>query len=246
MFVNLALAKYLSRIETDFTKPRSQLIAAGIVLLPAVITIAQNETGLALVFFAFFLVMFREGLPAGYLIIGFSFAVLVVATLLVEKNTLAIILTAIALLAMYLMRKQVRRRREIFIMIALIWLVCVGIQRFAVPFLFYKSSRKPPGGTNFFIDWSGKSVCQREHCWECRRIHCLKKKDVDYNVRQSKIAIGSGGFLGRGFLKGTQTRFDFVPEQRHGFYFLYDRRGLWIRGQCCFFGFVPISAVADN
>src|SRR4029078_8513808 len=78
VFVALALAKYLSRVETEFTKPRSQLIAVGIVLLPALITIAQKETGLALVFFAFFLVMFREGLPAVYLIVGFSFAVLVV------------------------------------------------------------------------------------------------------------------------------------------------------------------------
>ncbi len=68
----MALAKYLSRVETDFSKPRSQLIAAAIVVLPALITIAQKETGLALVFFSLFLVMFREGLPPGYLIIGFS------------------------------------------------------------------------------------------------------------------------------------------------------------------------------
>ena len=66
IFVALALAKYLSRVETEFDKPRSQLTAAAIVLVPALITIAQKETGLALVFFAFFLVMFREGL-AGYL-----------------------------------------------------------------------------------------------------------------------------------------------------------------------------------
>ena len=72
LFVNLALAKFLSRVDTDFTKPRSQLIASAIVVLPALITIAQSETGLALVFFSFFLVMFREGLPPGYLIIGFT------------------------------------------------------------------------------------------------------------------------------------------------------------------------------
>ena len=154
VFVNLALAKYLSRVETDFTKTRSQLIAAGIVLLPAVITIAQNETGLALVFFAFFLVMFREGLPAGYLIIGFSFAVLVVATLLVEKNTLAIILTAIALLAMYLMRKQVRRRREIFIMIALDMAGLCKYSEICGAFPIYQSVGKPPGRKNIFTDWS--------------------------------------------------------------------------------------------
>src|SRR5579871_1095787 len=96
LFVNLALAKYLSRVETDFSKTRSQLIAAAITLAPAMLSIMQHELGLALVYFSFFLVMFREGLPANILIIGFSFAVLVVATLLLEKNTLALILTAIA------------------------------------------------------------------------------------------------------------------------------------------------------
>jgi rod shape determining protein RodA len=82
IFVSLALAKYLSRIETDFYKLRSQLIAAAIALLPAILSIMQKETGLALVYFSFFIVMFREGLPAAILIIGFSFSVLVVSTLL--------------------------------------------------------------------------------------------------------------------------------------------------------------------
>ena len=87
IFVNLALAKYLSRVETNFSRPRSQLIAAVIALVPAALSIMQKETGLALVYFSFFLVMFREGLPPLVLIIGFSFAVLVVATLLLEPNT---------------------------------------------------------------------------------------------------------------------------------------------------------------
>ena len=104
LFVNLALAKYLSRVETNFTRPRSQLIAAVIVLVPAVLCKLQDETGLALVYFSFFLVMFREGLPPAVLIIGFSFSVLVVATLLIEPNTLALILTAIAVLGIYFLR----------------------------------------------------------------------------------------------------------------------------------------------
>src|SRR6202035_6200469 len=94
IFVNLALAKYLSRVETNFTRPRSQLIAAAIALVPAMLSIMQKETGLALVYFSFFLVMFREGLPSSVLIIGFSFAVLVVATLLMDPNTLALFLSA--------------------------------------------------------------------------------------------------------------------------------------------------------
>jgi len=236
VFVNLALAKYLSRVETDFTKTRSQLIAAGIVLLPAIITIAQNETGLALVFFAFFLVMFREGLPAGYLIIGFSFAVLVVATLLVEKNTLAIILTAVALLAAFLMRKEVRRRREIFITITLIWIVCVSIQRFAVPFLFTKVLESHQVERIFSLIGRENPYATLNTVGADEELSATKRKDADYNVRQSKIAIGSGGFLGRGFLKGTQTRFDFVPEQRTDFIFCTIGEGFGFAGSTVFLG----------
>src|SRR5690606_25826021 len=94
------------------------------------------ETGLALVYFSFFLVMFREGLPAIVLIVGFSFAALVVATLLLEPNLLAIILTGIALLTIYLMRRPIRRHKSVLFWIIAIWGVCVGIQRFAVPFIF--------------------------------------------------------------------------------------------------------------
>jgi rod shape determining protein RodA len=202
--VALALAKYLSRVETEFDKPRSQLTAAAIVLVPALITIAQKETGLALVFFAFFLVMFREGLPAIYLVVGFSFAVLVVATLLVEKNTLAIILTLIAAVAIYLLRRQIKRRRQVLISIGILWVVCVSIQRFAVPFLFTHVLQTHQVERIF-------SLIGRENPYanlnsvEAEETAAAKSKDTDYNVRQSKIAIGSGGFAGRGFLKGTQT-----------------------------------------
>ncbi len=232
IFVALALAKYLSRVETEFTKPRSQLIAVGIVLLPALITIAQKETGLALVFFAFFLVMFREGLPAIYLIVGFSFAVLVVATLLVEKNTLAIALTLIAAIAVYLVRRQIKRNRQVLIIIAVIWLVCVSIQRFAVPFLFTHVLQKHQVERIFSLigrenPYAGLNSVEGDEA-------PAKSKDTDYNVRQSKIAIGSGGFAGRGFLKGTQTRFDFVPEQRTDFIFCTIGEGFGFVGSSIF------------
>ena len=235
IFVALALAKYLSRVETEFVKPRSQLTAAAIVLVPALITIAQKETGLALVFFAFFLVMFREGLPAIYLILGFSFAVLVVATLLVEKNTLAIILTLIAATAIYLLRKQIKRRRQVLISIGIVWVVCVSIQRFAVPFLFSHVLQRHQVERIF-------SLIGRENPYanlnsiEAEETAAAKSKDTDYNVRQSKIAIGSGGFAGRGFLKGTQTRFDFVPEQRTDFIFCTIGEGFGFLGSFVFLG----------
>lgn len=214
--VCLALAKYLSRPDTDFTKTRSQLIAAAIALTPAVITILQKETGLALVYFSFFLVMYREGLPSIVLIIGFTVAALVVASIVIEPNTLAVILTAVALLVVYANRRQIKRKRGVLVTILFLWLVCVGFQRFAVPFLFQHVLQRHQVERIFSLfgkdnPYGAPAAIQAAGD---------KKEGVnDYNVRQSKIAIGSGGLFGKGLLSGTQTRYDFVPEQRTDFIF---------------------------
>ncbi len=118
--VCLALAKYLSLPDMDFSKQRSQLIAAAIAVIPALLTILQSETGLALVYFSFFLVMYREGLPPTVLIIGFTIAVLVIASIVVNPNILAIILTIIAAVVIYFNRRQVRRDRSKLISIIFI------------------------------------------------------------------------------------------------------------------------------
>ena len=235
LFVNLALAKFLSRVDTDFTKTRSQLIAAAIVVLPALITIAQSETGLALVFFSFFLVMFREGLPPGYLIIGFTLAVLVVATLLVEKYTLAAVLSGIVLVTVYMMRRQIKRRRSVLIRILTVWAICVGVQLFFVPFLFTKVLQKHQVERIFSLIGRENPYAQLNTV-EGEEPAAKKVNSSDYNVRQSKIAIGSGGVAGRGFLKGTQTRFDFVPEQRTDFIFCTIGEGFGFLGSTVFLG----------
>src|SRR5690606_5158061 len=136
IFAALALAKYLSRTETNFQNKQSQLIAAAIVLTPAIFSIMQNETGLALVYFAFVIPMYREGLPAVYLIVGISLAILVIATILVEKNTLALILTAIAVIVGLALRKSIKKDKGVLVVIVALWILCVSIQRFAVPYLF--------------------------------------------------------------------------------------------------------------
>ena len=236
VFVSLALAKYLSRVDTDFTKSRAQFIAAAIVLVPAFITILQSETGLALVYFAFFIVMFREGLPPFYLILGFLFSALVVATLLIEPVTLAICLTVIAILAIYFMRRQIRRQRGILLVVILVWAGCVSVQSIAVPFIF-KHVLKPyqvqrilaTVGKDFPVDPSKTSI------EDLREMEKRKQASV-YNVKQSKIAIGSGGFFGKGLLKGTQTRYDFVPEQRTDFIFCTIGEGFGFFGSLIFLG----------
>ena len=163
--------------------------------------------------------MFREGLPSWILIVGFSFGTLVVATLIMEPNLLAIILTAIAALTIYLLRRQVKRDKALLVFILVIWGACVGVQRFAVPYIFnnvfqcYQSQR--------IYSMVGKDYdCSQNRSAkkESSENKTVKKPD-DYNVRQSKIAIGSGGITGRGFLKGTQTRGKYVPEQHTDFIF---------------------------
>ena len=237
IFVNLALAKYLSRVETNFSRPRSQLIAAVIALVPAMMSIMQKETGLSLVYFSFFLVMFREGLPPSVLIIGFSFAVLVVATLLLEPNTLAIILTLVALLAIYILRRPIKRSRSLLFLIVGIWFVCVGVQRFVVPFVFDHVFQ--PYQVKRIYDAIGKDYVPKDQAAEAvieTEQKTSKKKDNNYNVKQSKIAIGSGGLIGKGLLKGTQTRYDFVPEQKTDFIFCTIGEGFGFTGSIIFLG----------
>lgn len=220
IFTALALAKYLSRQETDFSKIKSQLIGGAIAMAPAVLSVFQNETGLALVYLSFFIVMYREGLPPGLLIFGLSFGVLVIATLIVEPNILAIILTAIAIITIYILRKQFKRNRRLLTIIIVLWALSVGIQRFAVPYIFnnvfqcYQSTR--------IYSMVGKDYdCSKNHHHTnaSKANYKPPRKPDDYNVRQSKIAIGSGGIWGKGFLKGTQTRGKYVPEQHTDFIF---------------------------
>ncbi|WP_298708709.1 rod shape-determining protein RodA [Chitinophaga sp.] len=197
----LALAKYLSAMETDFTKLRSRLIAVGMVMFPLAIIILQDETGLALVYLAFFLVMYREGLPGVLLVIAFSGIVLVLSALLIDKFILLYIFTGVAALVVYFNRFQIRRNKSRLVVIIAVWAFCASFVMYVVPFVF----------TNVLKDY------------QVRRIYVMLGQENDpkatYNTRQSMIAIGSGGLLGKGYLKGTQTRFDFVPEQSTDFIF---------------------------
>jgi len=232
--VALSLAKYLSRQETNFSNTRSQLIAAGLVLLPAALTILQSETGLALVYFAFFFVMYREGLPSIVLIIGFVVAALVVATIVVEPNTLAILLTVIAALSVYFLRRTIRRRRGVLVTIIFLWFVCVGIQRFAVPFAFQHILQKHQ--VERIYDLFGKDNPYKK-VGEITEVSTKKKEtESSYNVKQSKIAIGSGRIWGKGLLKGTQTRYSFVPEQRTDFIFCTVGEGFGFTGSILLLG----------
>ena len=221
IFTALALSKYLAQPGTDFTKTRSHAIAAGICFLPIVFSLMQNETGLALVYFAFLLPMYREGLPAGYLIIGASLGVLLVITLLFPTMPLLISLAVIALASIFFMRRKIKRDRGLLIIISGVWAISSVFVGVAVPFIFKSVFQKYQADRIFSLVGRDNPFVEAVPSDDSDAQAAKKKKGdkENYNVKQSKIAIGSGGFFGKGFLKGTQTQGDFVPEQNTDFIF---------------------------
>lgn len=218
IFTSLALAKFLSLPETNFKTLKHRLIGAALALVPCAIIILQDETGLALVYFCFFLVMYREGLPNVVLIIGFSAVVLTIASLLVDRMILFYIITGIAVIAGVLLRWELKRDWTTRLVLVGVWLVCIGFSTFAVPFVF-KNVLK-----SYQIDriysMLGTDVPESFIKVNPDEEAPTKRTNVsDYNVTQSKIAIGSGGLWGKGFLNGTSTKNDFVPEQSTDFIF---------------------------
>jgi rod shape determining protein RodA len=223
IFTSLALAKYLSMPETNFSKPKSQLIAAVIAFTPAALSILQGETGLALVYFSFLIPMYREGLPPGYLIFGAAMALLLVASLLLPTKTLLIVFTVLGVIVLYLNRRQIRRNNQLLAIVIISWAFCILFVGIVVPFTFkhvfkkYQADRifSMVGVDNPFVDKNTVDITNTAD----EKAKQKKNDQQNYNVKQSKIAIGSGGITGKGFLKGTQTQGDFVPEQHTDFIF---------------------------
>lgn len=228
IFTSLAVAKYMSIPDTDFHKTKSQLIAAAIAFTPAILSVLQKEPGAAIVYLSFAIAFFREGLPVRYLVVFSSVVILIIASIVIKQNTLFIILTLLAVLFIYLAKKRIKRSKNIIMMIGVIWLLCAGIQKFLVPALFEKVL-KPHQVVRIFSTFgiddykfkNKKRAAEIEK--EFAKLGSSNKKDGEksesYNVKQSKIAIGSGGLWGKGFLKGTQTTGDFVPAQNTDFIF---------------------------
>ena len=126
-------------------------------------------------------------------------------------------------------------------MIVGVWVVCVGVQRFVVPWTFHHVFK--PYQVKRIYDAIGKEYVPEnqavEVALENEERSSSKRRDAannNYNVRQSKIAIGSGGFIGKGLLKGTQTRYDFVPEQKTDFIFCTIGEGFGFFGSLLFLG----------
>ncbi|HMO61249.1 MAG TPA: rod shape-determining protein RodA [Ferruginibacter sp.] len=233
IFTSLALAKYLAMQDLDFKRPKAQLIAAGLVFTPAIFSILQGETGLALVYCSFLIPMYREGLPPIYLILGAAMAVLLVISLLFSTKTLLITFAVLAVLVMFFNKRQIRRNSKLLLGIVAVWAFCSLFVGVAVPFTFkhvfkkYQADRifSMVGVDNPFADKADEENLSPEELKAKQK----KSEQQNYNVKQSKIAIGSGGLWGKGFLKGTQTQGDFVPEQHTDFIFtsVGENFGFW-------------------
>jgi rod shape determining protein RodA len=178
--------------------------------------------------------MFREGLPALVLIIGFPLRYwwwllyywIQTCSLDPDCNSRIICL---------FFRRQIKRQRGILVVIVSIWFVCVGIQRFVVPFVFDHVFQ--PYQVKRIYDAIGKDYVPKNAlvAMEIEEKSAGKKKDNgNYNVKQSKIAISNGGLIGKGLLSGTQTRYDFVPEQRTDFIFCTIGEGFGFIGSIVF------------
>jgi len=191
----LALAKYLSKIDLNINRFTTKMVAAMIIIVPAVLILLQHDTGSAMVFFALILVLYREGLSGNILLLGLFVALLFILALVINKFILIALLAANAILIFYLY-KSLRKK--------VVWIV--GIFLLTAVYVYS-------------VDYAFENFLESH---QKKRISVLLGKETDirgagYNIHQSKIAIGSGGFAGKGFLKGTQTKFDFVPEQSTDF-----------------------------
>ncbi len=194
---NLALAHFLSALNFDHRKRKSQIIPLIIMAIPALLILLQNDTGSAIVYASLVLVLYRQGMPGILLLSGVGVAVLAIMALLFnEYIVIAIIAVLIAGFAFFIRRN----RRNL--------LSLIGI--FVVASMFVLS-----------VDYAFENILEPH---QKTRINVLLGNEIDlkgagYNVNQSKIAIGSGGLWGKGYLNGTQTKFNFVPEQSTDFIF---------------------------
>ena len=193
----LALAHYLGKLDTDTTKLKTKLISYGIVFLPMLLVLAQGDAGSATVFFIFLLVIYREGMGGKILIIGLTAAVLFILSLCVSKWYIMIALGVLYALFLLLID---RTKKNIWLLTGILIAACAFV--FSVDFAF-NHILKPHQQTRINI------ILGKEH----------DIKGVGYNLNQSMIAIGSGGFSGKGYLNGTMTKYNFVPEQHTDFIF---------------------------
>jgi len=193
----LAVAKYLSTLNINMEKLSTKIRVSAIVLFPAALILLQNDTGSALVYIAFILVLFREGLSGMIIILGLWMAALFVLTLIFNELYVSSALVLITLFVFLIYKKSRKFKSLLFLGLAV-----------SIAFVFS-------------VNYAFENVLEPH---QKKRINVLLGIEQDlqgagYNVNQSMIAIGSGGLTGKGFREGMLTRYHFVPEQTTDFIF---------------------------
>lgn len=193
----LALAKFFNEGKTDSERRNIWLIAFIFILVPAGIAILQKDTGSALVFFSLIIMFYREGFSGWLMLLGLLIIVTFVFTLMWnELYTIAFLLVLLCISCFFIRGNKMKLLRNVGIFLGFVMLV------FAVNVAYTKVLQ--PHQRQRIDTIFGKSI---------------DPKGADFNLNQSKIAIGSGGFAGKGYLNGTQTKLNFVPEQTTDFIF---------------------------
>lgn len=193
----LALAKFFSEGKTSSERKKLWISAFAIILVPAGIAIMQKDTGSALVFFSFIILFYREGFSTKIILYGFLAAITCIFTICFnELYTLAFLVVLLITACIFFNgdRRNIIRAFAVFAS-AVVLVFAVNVM--------YNNVLKPHQRQRIDTIF-GKSA---------------DPKGADFNLNQSKIAIGSGGFFGKGYLKGTQTKLNFVPEQSTDFIF---------------------------
>ncbi len=200
----LAVAKYISDLQTNMKTLKDQVRVAAIIFIPALLILLQNDAGSTIVYLAFFFVFYREGLQQIYLVVALSLIIL--AVLALKFGIMVAGLVALAILsARYFLRKK--KRGSIIQYIAVL-IVCIGFS-YGVK-MFYQHVLKPHQQNRISL-WLRLEK-------DPAKLELMKKAEA-YNLIQSEQAISSGGWTGKGFLQGTRTTGKFVPEQHTDYIF---------------------------
>lgn len=194
---SLVLAKFVSDVQINLKNTNHQIIAFAILALPVFLILMQPDAGSAMIFATLVLVLYREGLPAWYLWTGAIAIALFLLALLIKPYILVGFALIIILIHFFMTRRALRNP----IIYTLVFIAITGFI--------------------FSVDYVYENVLE-DH--QKDRINVLFNKDVNeqaegYNLKQSLIAIGSGGWYGKGYLEGTQTKGGFVPEQHTDYIF---------------------------
>ena len=194
---SLIVADFLSGIQTDIRRNKYLFKVSLLILIPVILIVFQPDPGSALVFFGLFFVFIREGLDMRWLFIVLGLVIIFIATLLLKPLIVSLVAWFIILIVFRLIKKSNTKLNP--------FLITLG----AVVFF------------TFSVDFIFNSIFEQRHRDRFNIILGLETdtKGIGYNINQSKIAIGSGGFLGKGYLNGTQTKGNFVPEQHTDYIF---------------------------